>query len=88
MGGVSSSFTVRLPDSLRPLLEAEAAEHGFASVSDYVAALVHGNTAASEESPALEQALLDGLGSGEVRDADEAFWSDLRRRVADRASRA
>lgn len=82
---MSSSFAVQLPDSLRPLLEAEAAEHGFASVSDYVAALIHANTVVGEEDPALEQALLDGLRSGEAREADDAFWRELRRRVTDRA---
>ena len=80
---MSTSYVVQLPDSLRPLLEAEAREHGFPSVSDYVAALIHANTVVETEDPALEQALVDGLRSGDGREADASFWQGLRRRTTE-----
>ena len=64
---MSEPFVVELPAAIRPLLEAEAREHGFESVADYIAALVRANSPVEAEDPELETALLDGLDSGESR---------------------
>ncbi len=69
---MSEPFVVELPAAIRPLLEAEAREHGFATVADYIAALVRANAPVAEEHPQLETALVDGLSSGESRHADES----------------
>jgi Arc/MetJ-type ribon-helix-helix transcriptional regulator len=84
---MSSPFVVELPAEMRPLLEAEARAHGFGSVSDYLEALVRSNAAIEAEDPKLEAALRDGLGSGEVREADDAFWGDLGRRAREAAKK-
>lgn len=72
---------------MKPLLEAEARAHGFTEVADYLAALVRSNAPVETEDPALETALRDGLASGAVREADDAFWSDLGRRARERAAK-
>ena len=76
---MSTPFVVELPSAIRPLLEAEAREHGFANVADYVAALVHANAPSELEDPDLEKAIQEGIDSGEGRVVDESFWQDLRR---------
>jgi len=82
---MSAPFVVELPASIKPLLEAEAREHGFATVADYVAALVGANTPVELDDPELERAIQAGLDSGEGRLVDESYWRELRRRASDAA---
>jgi hypothetical protein len=84
---MTAPFVVELPAEIKPLLEAEARAHGFACAAEYLAALVRANAPVETEEPALEQALLDGVASGEAREADEAFWTDLGRRARDAAKK-
>lgn len=84
---MSSPFLVELPAEMRPLLEAEARDHGFAGVAEYLEALVRSNVAVEAEDAALEASLRDGLASGAVREADDAFWKDLGRRARERAAK-
>jgi len=85
---MSTPFVVELPAAIKPLLEAEAREHGFASVAEYVATLVRANAPAELEDPELERAIQEGLESGAGRVVDESFWQDLRRRAIDASSRS
>jgi hypothetical protein len=87
MSTMPPPFVVELPAEMKPLLEAEAREHGFTSVADYLKALVGSNAAVEVEDPRLEAALREGLASGEVREADDAFWSDLGRRARQAAKK-
>ena len=79
---MSDTYVLTLPAHLLPLLEIEARQHGFGDVAQYVTALVTANAPAAAEAPALESALLDGLGSGAVREADDAFWSRVHARAS------
>ncbi len=83
---MNEPFVVELPAAIRPLLEAEARDHGFATVADYIAALVRANSPVEADDSELETALLDGLNSGESRAADESVWADIRRRACDATS--
>ena len=83
---MTAPYVVELPADLKPMLEAEARTHGFASVAEYLATLVRANAPVEVEDPALEAALLEGLASGAAREADDAFWMDLGRRARERAA--
>ena len=85
---MSTPFVVELPATIKPLLEAEAREHGFASIAEYVATLVHANAPAELEDPDLERAIEEGFESGAGRVVDESFWEDLRRKATDASSRS
>lgn len=79
---MSATFTVKLPTEMKPFLEAEAKEHGFASVAHYLAVLARANAPADvDDDPELEAALLAGIDSGPPIVVDDAYWKDFGRRA-------
>ena len=79
---MSDTFTVKLPTEMKPFLEAEAKEHGFASVAQYLAILARANAPVEvEDDPELEAALLAGVHSGPGIVVDDAYWKDFGRRA-------
>ncbi|WP_435015489.1 ribbon-helix-helix domain-containing protein [Tundrisphaera sp. TA3] len=77
------NLTVILPESLKPLIETSVAEGGYASIADYLRALVEEDHRRKEELH-LEKLLLEGLNSGEGRLVTEEFWEERRRRILER----
>ena len=87
---MSDTFAVKLPMKMRPFLEAEAKEHGFAWVAQYLAVLARANAPVGiEDDPEREAALLAGINGGPGIVVDDAYWKDFgrRARAAARAKR-
>jgi hypothetical protein len=86
---MSDTYAVEFRGELRTLLEAEAKEHGFATVAEYLEVLVRANTPVEfEDDPDLEAALLEGIRSGPGIVADDAYWADLHHRCREAAKTA
>jgi len=91
-------LTIQVPESWREFLAEQVAKGGHRSADDYVEALlreaeVREGQAASQEfvrnltpdqNARLEELIQEGLDSGEPVVADEAFWEQLRGRIAGR----
>ena len=77
--------TIEIPvtDALRGFLESQAAKKGFASPTDYVAALLSDLQQRVAEKKEIEALLLEGIRSATVA-GDEAFWAERRRKVLER----
>jgi antitoxin ParD1/3/4 len=82
-----SRLDLLLPDSLRYFVDEQVASGGYATPSDYIAAVLK-EKQASEAVQQLEQALLDGLDSGPAvpmsADDWEGIRSEVRKRIAER----
>src|SRR5437870_4554458 len=93
-------MTITLPEAIRDELERKARTAGFESVEQYVLCLILEADEEDAEDLSdmpvpeelviksredLEAKLLASLDSGPPIRVDEAFWADLRRRVAERA---
>ena len=82
-----ATMNISLPDAMRAFVEAEIAEGGYSTASEYFRQLVR--TAQKEKTEATLQALLlEGLQSGEATEFTPEDWADLRRRVHERLAQA
>lgn len=70
-------LSVPVPGSLDAFLQQRIVDRGFKTVSEYMRALIREDRdrAARE---ALEAKLLEAVERGDYRDADDAFWANLR----------
>jgi putative addiction module CopG family antidote len=84
-GGESamSTIAVELPEDLREFIETKVQRGEFASVSEYIVALVN---AARRSKSDIEAALLEGLESGPAQEWTRQEWSDIKQRVMARHS--
>ena len=73
--------TIRLADAEGVVLEDRTIEGEFATIIQCLAMLVGGPPSFSSPEE-LEALLLEGL-AGEEIEADEAFWADLRKTIAE-----
>ena len=76
-----STIPVQLPDELQRFVEAKVAHGKFASVSEYIVALVG---AAREKRSEIEAALIEGLESGPAEEWTSQEFSDIKQRVMKR----
>ncbi len=76
-----TTIPVQLPDDVRLFAENCAKNKGFATVSDFISALV---TEARDRQTRVEAELLEGLDSGPALAKSEDDWAQLRSRVASR----
>jgi antitoxin ParD1/3/4 len=74
-----TTLEINLPDDVKEFLEAEAAAKGFASASDYVAALLRA-LQRREAWDRLEPLVLEGLASP-AREMTPNDWRSLRDRI-------
>ena len=80
-------MTITLPDEIRDELERKAKTAGFTTVAEYVAELIHSDEMpdvpssrlAPRDRAELEAMLDEGMASGDVVEADDAFWAERRR---------
>ena len=73
--------TITIPDELKLVVDARAAESGYASVDEYVAAVIRADLA-TPISAALEQEILAGLATPS-REMTSADWDEMRRRFTE-----
>lgn len=81
-----ATLHLNVPDEVKALAEARAAESGYTRVEDYVTSLVRAD-ATQDLSEEMEQAVLDGLNSGPAVDVTPRFWTDLKARRTPPATR-
>jgi antitoxin ParD1/3/4 len=74
-----TTVTVTLPESLKEFVDAQIAEGGHGSVSDYVIALLK-EAQKRKAWDKVESLVLEGLQSP-TREMTKADWEDLHRRV-------
>jgi antitoxin ParD1/3/4 len=78
-----ATMNISLPDPMRAFIEAEVAEGGYSTASEYFRELVR--TAQKQKAETtLQSLLLEGLQSGDAAELTPEDWSDLRRRVGER----
>src|SRR5262245_39246839 len=75
-----TTLEINLPDEVKAFLDQEAAAKGFATTSDYVAALLL-DLQKRETWDRLEPRVLEGLASP-AREMTSADWQSLRDRIA------
>ena len=78
-----STIPVELPEHLCEFIETKIQRGEFASVSDYIVALVD---AARRQKSEIEAALLEGLESGPAEEWTHKQWGEMKRRVIVRQS--
>lgn len=78
-----TTMNISLPDEMKAFVEAQMAQEGFASASEYLRALIR-EAQKRQARQELEAKLLEGLQSpaSEMTDAD---WSALRERIYQRS---
>lgn len=76
-----TTIPVQLPDDVRLFAEIHAKHKGFATVNDFISALV---VEAKDRQTRLESELLEGLDSGPAVAKSAEDWAQLRSRVAGR----
>lgn len=93
-------MTITLPDGMGKRVEALARRHGFSSPTDYLVRLVENAEADADfVDPAgppeltprnraeLERMLDEGMASGDIVEADDAFWAERRRVLLEKIAR-
>jgi len=76
-----ATMNVSLPDSLKEYVEAEVAEHGYGTSSEYVRDLIRRDQARTQ----LRALVIDGMTSGDAGEMDGAYFERLRERVREAA---
>ncbi len=76
-----SSVPIDLPTDLLEFVESKVQRGEYASISEYVVALVD---AARNQRSEIEAALLEGLESGPPEEWTGQDWQDLKQRVTER----
>lgn len=76
-----STIPLELPDDLQHFVEANVRRGRFASVNEYIVALVD---AARSKRSAIEAALIEGLQSGPAEEWTAQEWTDMKQRVVER----
>lgn len=78
------TLTISLPAMLRQQIDEIVRTGGYGNTSEYVRELVRQDVK-QRAKELLEQKLLEGLQSGPGIGVTAEYWSDLRRRLADKA---
>jgi putative addiction module CopG family antidote len=75
------TFSLELPEDLHQFVKANVGRGGFASASEYIAALVD---AARNKRSEIEAALIEGLDSGPAEEWTSEEWANIKQRVIGR----
>ncbi|HWB00242.1 MAG TPA: type II toxin-antitoxin system ParD family antitoxin [Pirellulales bacterium] len=78
----SAPLQITLPDSIKEFVEAEMAQGGYTSASDYVAQVL-AELRKRKAMDRLEALLIEGLNSEPI-EATPEFWDELQRRSLER----
>lgn len=77
-----ATMNISLPDELKNFIDAQVAEHGYGSTSEYLRELIR----KQRDVERLRQMLLDGANSGPGRVIDDAYFAELRERAKQRTA--
>ena len=77
------TIQIALPERMREFVEAEVAEGGYGSPTEYFLGLVRERQKQKAQEK-LEALLLEGLDSGPSVEVTPEWWQELRREVAER----
>jgi len=80
-----TSMNISLPDSMRTYIEAQVAQGGYSTASEYFRELIRQDQK-RKASERLEAMLLDGLESGNPTAMTEENWMEIRQAVRSRIS--
>ena len=72
-------MNVSLPDALKDFVEAQVTEHGYGTSSEYVRTLIRRD----HDRAHLRALVVDGMTSGPGSELDDAYFTNLRGRIAD-----
>lgn len=75
-----ATMNISLPENLKTFAK-QRATSDYSNPSDYIRALIRADKQKYQEEQ-LEQALLEGLASGEPQTVDDAFWESLNKKVS------
>lgn len=72
-----ATMNISLPDELKGFIDAQVAEHGYGSTSEYLRDLIR----RQRDIARLRQMLLDGANSGAGKQIDDAYFTGLRQQA-------
>jgi antitoxin ParD1/3/4 len=72
-----ATMNISLPDELKNFIDAQVAEHGYGSTSEYLRDLIRRQRDVAQ----LRQQLLDGANSGSGKKIDDAYFTGLRKQA-------
>lgn len=75
-----ATMNISLPDELKTFIDAQVAEHGYGSTSEYLRDLIR----KQRDVEHLRQMLLHGANSGPAKMIDDAFFAELREQAGQR----
>jgi antitoxin ParD1/3/4 len=78
-----ATMNISLPDEMKAFIEAQVAQEGYATVSEYLRAIIR-DLQKRKAKQGLEAKLLEGM-QGPASEMTEADWDALRRRIIDRS---
>ena len=81
-----ATMNISVTDEMKAFVEAQLAEEGYATASEYLRALIR-EAQKRKARRALEAKLLEGLQSGPATPMTQEDWDDLERRVWERDGR-
>jgi antitoxin ParD1/3/4 len=81
-----ATMNLSLPDAMKEFVEAQAAQEGYGSVSEYMRVIIR-DLQKRKAKQELEAKLLEGLLSGPAEPMTREDWDELERRVWERHHR-
>jgi antitoxin ParD1/3/4 len=72
-----ATMNVSLPDGLKEFVEAQVAERGYGTSSEFIRELIRREQARTQ----LRALVVEGMGSGPGSELDEAYFQRLRERI-------
>jgi antitoxin ParD1/3/4 len=81
-----TSLNISLPEALKKFVEAQTAEGGYSTPSEYVRQLLREDQKRRAEED-LGNLLLAGIKSGNSTEANDEFWQKQRQRILDRQAK-
>ncbi|MGH8523411.1 MAG: type II toxin-antitoxin system ParD family antitoxin [Gammaproteobacteria bacterium] len=72
-----ATMNISLPDELKSFIDAQVAEHGYGSTSEYLRDLIRRQRDVAQ----LRGQLLDGANSGSGKKIDDAYFAQLRKQA-------
>lgn len=74
---IMATMNISLPDELKSFIDAQVAEHGYGSTSEYLRDLIRRQRDVAQ----LRGQLLDGANSGSGKKIDDAYFAQLRKQA-------
>jgi len=75
-----ATMNISLNNQLKGFVQERITQTGFSNVSDYIRSLIREDQQRYQQQR-LEQLLLEGLDSGEIKNIDDQFWQTFKQRL-------